>query len=56
MTTRSQKKKAVAELVSGDFEDSLAENNPRESLIAGPSKSDLVSKNIQKYSENVFQY
>ena len=39
MTTRSQKKKAVAELVSGDFEDSLAENNPRESLIAGPSKS-----------------
>ena len=39
MTTRSQKRKAIAELVSGDFEDSLAENNPPESLIAGPSKS-----------------
>ena len=39
MTTRSQKRKAVAELVSGDFEDSLAENNPPESLMAGPSKS-----------------
>ena len=39
MTTRNQKRKAIAELVSLDFEDSLAENNPPESLIAGPSKS-----------------
>ena len=38
MTTRSQKRKAVAELVSGDFETSLAENNPSENLVAGPSK------------------
>ena len=38
MTTRSQKRKAVAELVSGDFEVSVAENSPSENLIAGPSK------------------
>ena len=38
MTTRSQKRKAVAELVSGDFEASIAENTPFENLIALPSK------------------
>ena len=38
MTTRSQKRRAVAELVSGDFVASIAENNPSENLIAGPSK------------------
>ena len=38
MTTRSQKRKAVAELVSGDFEASIAENNTTENLVAGPSK------------------
>ena len=39
MTTRSQKRKAVAELVSGDFEASVAENNTTENLVAGPSKN-----------------
>ena len=39
MTTRSQKRKAVAELVSGDFEDSAAENNLPENSVAGPSKT-----------------
>ena len=39
MTTRSQKKKAVAELVSGEFEASVAENSQSEILIAGPSKT-----------------
>ena len=39
MTTRSQKSKAVAELVSGDFEASLAENNSTENLIASSSKN-----------------
>ena len=38
MTTRSQKRKAVAELVSGDFETSIAKNNPSENLVAGLSK------------------
>ena len=38
MTTRSQKKKAVAELVSGDFETSVTENSPSENLIASSSK------------------
>ena len=38
MTTRSQKRKAVAELVSGDFETSVAENSPSENLIASSSK------------------
>ena len=38
MTTRSQKRKAVAELVSGDFEVSVAENSPSENLVASSSK------------------
>ena len=38
MTTRSQKRKAVAELVSGDFEASVAENSASENLIASSSK------------------
>ena len=38
MTTRSQKMKAVAELVSGDFETSVNENSPSESLVASSSK------------------
>ena len=37
-TTRSQKRKAVAELVSGDFETSVAGNSPSENLIASSSK------------------
>ena len=39
MTTRSQKRKAVAELVSGDFEASLAENKSTENLTASSSKN-----------------
>ena len=42
MTTRSQLRKAVAELVSGDFEASIAENTPPGNLIAGPSKAPRV--------------
>ena len=42
MTTRSLKKKAVAELLSGDLEASIAENTPSENLIAGPSKAPRV--------------
>ena len=38
MTTRSQKRKAVAELVSGDFETSITENFPPENLVASSSK------------------
>ena len=39
MTTRIQKRKAVPELVFGDFEASVAENSQSENLVAGPSKS-----------------
>ena len=39
MTTRSQKRKAVAELVSGEIEASVAENSQSENLIAGPSET-----------------
>ena len=39
MTTRSQKRKAVPKLVSGNFEPSLVENAQPENLIAGPSKT-----------------
>ena len=38
MTTRSQKRKAVAELASGDFETSVTENFPPEALVASSSK------------------
>ena len=38
-TTRSQKRKVVAELVSGDFETPVNENIPSEDLVAGPIKS-----------------
>ena len=38
MTTRIQKRKAVAELVSGDFEVSIVENTTSENPIAGTSK------------------
>ena len=39
ITTRSQKKKAVAELVSGDFEAPVNENIPSDDLISGSSKT-----------------
>ena len=38
MTIRSQKRKAVAELVFEEFEASVAENIQSENLIAGPSE------------------
>ena len=34
MKTRSQKRKTVAELVSGEIETSVAENNSSENLVA----------------------
>ena len=39
MTIRCQKRKAVAELVSEEFEASVAENSQSDNLIAGPSKT-----------------
>ena len=39
MTTRSQKRKAIVELASGDFEASLTENNSTENLIPSSSKN-----------------
>ena len=39
MTTRIQKRKAIAELVPGDFEASIDENKSSEYLVAGPSKT-----------------
>ena len=39
MTTRSPKREAVAELVSGEFEASVAENCLPQNLVAGPSKA-----------------
>ena len=39
MTTRIQERNAVAELVSGEFETSSAENNQTENYVAGTSKS-----------------
>ena len=49
MTTRSQKRKAVAELASGDFETSIAENSPSENLVASSSKSPRIqSENLDE--------
>ena len=49
MTTRSQKRKAAAELASGDFETSVAENSPSENLIASSSKSPKIqSENLDE--------
>ena len=42
MATRRQKRKAVAELVSGDFEASVAGNSQAENLVPGPSKSPKI--------------
>ena len=42
MTTRSQKRKAVAELASGSFEFPINENNQVENPIAGSSKSPKI--------------
>ena len=42
MTTRSQKRKAVAELASGEIEASTSENNLFENLVAGLSESPKI--------------
>ena len=42
MTTRSQKRKAVAEVDSGEFEASTSENTLVEHLVAGSSKSPRI--------------
>ena len=39
MTPRSQKRKAVTELASGEFEAPVSENSHSENLVAGPTKS-----------------
>ena len=44
MTTRNQKRKALAELVSGEFETSVAENYSSETLVAGPSKTSRIER------------
>ena len=49
MTTRSQKRKALAELLSGDLEDSVAQNSQTENLVARPSKS--LKKQAEKLDE-----
>ena len=42
MTTRTQERKVVAELASGEFETSGAENSQPEKLVTGPSKSPKI--------------
>ena len=42
MTARSQKRAAVAEMVSGEFETSTSENNQTENYVTGPSKSPKI--------------
>ena len=49
MTTRSQKRRVAAELVSGDFEASVTQNNPPENLVASSSKSPRMQpKNLDE--------
>ena len=46
MTTRSQKRKAVAELASGESEASVAGSSQRGNLVAGPSRSPKIQAEI----------
>ena len=39
MTTRSQKRKAITELLSGEFEVSVTENHLTENIVAGTNKA-----------------
>ena len=49
MTNRSQKRLAVADLVSGESEISVTENYQPENLIADPSKSPRVQpENVEE--------
>ena len=49
MTTRSQKRKAITELVSGEFEVSVTENHPTENTVAGTSKAARIEiENLEK--------
>ena len=41
-TTRNQKRKAVAELASGEFETSIAANSQPENLVVGPCRSPKI--------------
>ena len=53
MTTRSQKRKAIAELRSV-FEMSVAENSHPENLVAGPSKSpNIQSEKLDEYERSL---
>ena len=55
LTTRSQKRNAVAELASGDFEASIAENNTTENLVAGPSKNPRIEPENLEETKNIFE-
>ena len=49
MTTSSQKREAVAELASGDFETPTADIIQSENLVASPSKSPkLQPENLEE--------
>ena len=49
MTTRSQKRRAIAELASGEFETAEPENIPSGDLIASYSKSPRIeSENLDE--------
>ena len=49
MTTRSQKRKAITELVSGEFEVSVTENHPTENIVAGTSKAARIeTENLEE--------
>ena len=49
MATRSQNWKAVAELISGEFETPVTEDSQLENLISGPSKSPRVQpENVEE--------
>ena len=54
MTTRIQKTEAVAELVSGEIETPIVENNQSENLIAGPSNSPRVQpENLEEVKSSL---
>ena len=53
MTIRNQKGRGVAELVSGDFESSIAENTPSQNLKAGLRKvARLEPENLKEIKKS----
>ena len=53
MTTRSQKRKAVEELVSTEMETPIPETNQNLNPVAGTSKSRVLAENLEEIKSSL---